>query len=72
MAKYLKESPRLTVKFFDGDTNEQLFEIKDRSWMNVGEMFADHYVTQLVEQTISQEDLPENVIVLVSGDYYLN
>ena len=72
MAKYLKNSPRLTVKFFDGETKEQLFEIKDRSWMNVGELFADHYVTQLVEQTIKQEDLPENVFVIVSGEYFLS
>ena len=71
MARYLKDSPRLTVKFFDGGTNEQLFEIKDRSWMNVGELFADHYVTQLVAQTIREENLPENVIVIVSGEYHL-
>ncbi len=72
MAKYLKKSPRLSVKFFDGETNKQLFEIKDRNWMNVGEMFADHYVSELINQTIKAENLPENVIVIVSGEYHLN
>jgi hypothetical protein len=71
MARYLKDTPRLSVKFFDGDTNEQLFEIKDRSWMNVGEMFADHHVDLLIKQTIEEENLPDNVIVIVSGEFQL-
>lgn len=71
MGVYKKESPRLTVKFFDGDTNEQLFEIKNRTWMDVGELFADHYVTELINNTIRKNDLPDNVIVLVSGMYEL-
>ncbi len=71
MAKYLKKNPRLAVKFFDGDTKEQLFEINDRNWMNVGELFADHYVTELVKQT-GKKILPQNVVVIVSGEYDLN
>lgn len=72
MGRYLKDSPRLTVKFYDGDSKEELFEIKDRNWMNVGELFADHYVTELIQQTISQQNLPKNVIVLVTGEYSLH
>ena len=72
MIRYLKSTPRLSVKFFDGETNEQLFEIKDRNWMNVGELFTDHYVSELINQTISENDLPDNVIVLVSGEYKLH
>lgn len=71
MAKYTKETPRLTVKFFDGDTQEKLFEISNRTWMDVGEMFTDNNVTELMKQTIQEENLPENVIVLVSGEYLL-
>ena len=71
MKRYAKESPRLSVKFFDGDTKEQLFEIKDRNWMNIGEMFADHHVDLLIKQTIKEENLPSNVIVVASGDYFL-
>jgi len=68
MGRYLKDTPRLSVKFYDGDTREELFEIKDRNWMNVGEMFADHYVTEMINQTGVE---PKNVIVLVSGEYTL-
>ena len=71
MARYIKETPRLTVKFFDGNTNKQLFEIKDRNWMNVGEMYADHYVSELIKQTIAEQNLPENVVVLTTGEYRL-
>jgi hypothetical protein len=71
MGRYLKNTPRLSVKFFNGDTNEQLFEIKNRSWMDVGELFADHHVTELLRQTYPDHQLPSNVIVLVSGEYEL-
>ena len=71
MAKYIKETPRLSVKFFDGDTNKQLFEIKDRNWMNVGELFADHYVSELIKQTIAEQNLPENIVVVTTGEYHL-
>ena len=72
MGRYKKSTPRLSVKFFDGETNEQLFEIKDRSWMDVGELFADHYVSELITQTIREQDLPETAIVLVTALYDLN
>ena len=68
MGRYLKDTPRLSVKFYDGDTREELFEIKDRNWMNVGEMFADHYVSEMINQMDIE---PQNVIVLVSGEYTL-
>jgi hypothetical protein len=71
MSRYKKNTPRLSVKFFDGDTNEQLFEIKNRNWMDVGELFADHYVSELIIQTIREQDLPDSVVVLVSGVYDL-
>jgi hypothetical protein len=71
MAIYKKDTPRLAVKFFDGETNTQLFEIKNRTWMDVGELFADHHVSELISRTIKEEDLPDNVIVLVSGMYDL-
>lgn len=71
MKKYIKETPRLTVKFLDADTNELIFEIKDRNWMNVGELFTDHHVDVLIKQTIDEENLPDNVIVLVMGEFFL-
>jgi hypothetical protein len=69
--KYKKSTPRISVKFIDSKTNNVLFEIHDRNWMNVGELFTDQYVDELIKQTIKKENLPENIIVLVVSDYAL-
>lgn len=68
MKKFIKDTPRLSVKFLDGnDTSKTLFEINNRDHMDVGEMFSDTYVTLLINQTISEQNLPDNVIVVVSA-----
>ena len=72
MAKYVKQSPRLTVKFINGKTNELLFSIEDRSWMDIGELFSDHYVDEILKQQYKGKKLPEQVIVLVAGNYFLS
>ena len=69
--KYKKITPRLTVKFIDSKTNELLFELDDKTWMNIGEMFADGYVDELIKQTIKKEHLPENITVLAIGNFNL-
>ena len=70
MANYIKNVPRLTVKFLDGDdTSKLLFEVNNRDHMNVGEMFSDTYVTSLINQTIDEENLPDNVLVLVTANF---
>lgn len=70
MTRYIKDTPRLTVKFLDGDdTSKLLFEVNNRDHLNVGEMFSDTYVSALIEQTIEQENLPQNVLVLVTGQF---
>jgi len=69
--KYKKNTPRLSVKFIDGKTNELLFQIDDKTWMNIGEMFADGYIDELIKQTIKKENLPDNVIVLAVGNFNL-
>ena len=71
--RYIKEDSthRLTVKFLNGETGDQLFEIKDRNAANVGEIFADFYVDQLIKQVIKEKDLPSSVVLLVTGDYKL-
>lgn len=70
MVRYKKVVPRLTVKFIDGDdTSKVLFEVNDRDHMNVGEMYSDTYLTALVNQTIQEQNLPDNVLVLVTGEF---
>ena len=70
MVRYIKDTPRLTVKFLDGnDTSKLLFEVNNRDHINVGEMFSDTYVSALIEQTIDEQNLPDNVLVLVTGQF---
>lgn len=71
MGRYKKAVPRLNVKFLDGDdTSKVLFEVNDRDHMNVGEMFSDAYVTALVNQSIQEQNLPDNVLVLVTSEFH--
>ena len=70
MANYIKDNPRLNVKFLDGDdTSKVLFEVNNRNHMDVGEMFSDTYVTALINQSIAEQNLPDNVLVLVTGQF---
>jgi hypothetical protein len=65
MAKYLSNSPRLTVKFIDADTEALLFELKDRTWMNIGEVLTDWYVDAVMKTEMKDKKLPENLMILV-------
>ena len=69
--KYTKQTPRLTVKFVDSDTNEILFEQKDRTWMNVGEILSDGAITSIMQHEWKNKKLPENLMVIVVGEYEL-
>lgn len=71
MGKYIKDSPRLTVQYINADNDDIIFEVKNRNWMNVGELLADHYVTEVLSQNV-KEELPENLMVLVVGEYTFN
>lgn len=55
---------RLSLKFIDGDTNELLFEIKDKSWMEIGQFMTNGYVTEIVRNSLGLEDAPENLVVM--------
>ena len=67
--KYSKKTPRLTVKFVDSDTNQILFEQKDRTWMNVGEILSDGAITSIMQHEWKNKPLPENLMVIVVGEY---
>jgi hypothetical protein len=71
---YTKNSPRVSVKFIDADTEEQLFEIKDRSWMDMNQLFTDHIATSLIEsdRKIKNKPLPKNIMVIAVGEFTLN
>jgi hypothetical protein len=69
--KYTKETPRLTVKFINADTEAVLFEINDRTWLNVGEIFSDYYVDAVMKTEMKDKKKPTNLMVLVVGEYEL-
>lgn len=65
--RYIKETPRLNVQFLDSNTEEVVFEVSDRTWMNVGELLSDTYVTEIFNQNNIKK--PEKLLVLVVGEY---
>jgi hypothetical protein len=69
--RYGKKTPRLTVKFVDADTNQILFEVKDRTWMNVGELMTDGAITSIMEHEWKGKELPENLMVIAVGEFEL-
>lgn len=74
MKKYKKETPRLTIQYVNSDTEEILFEINDRTWMNVGELLTNEYVDRVVKSELDQKNVsyPQNIMVLVIGEYFLH
>jgi len=69
--RYTKENPRLTVKFIDSDTDTVLFELKDRTWMNVGEVLTDYGVDSIMKNEYKNKKPPENLMVLVVSEFQL-
>jgi len=68
MPRYIKETPRITVKFIDSDTEEVLFEIKDRNWMNVGELLTTQITSNLVIDYMKNRKLPKNIMVIAISE----
>lgn len=65
--KYLKESSRILVKFINGETNELLFEITNRTSIDVGEVFSDHFITEISKLKGISCDC---IRVLAVGDFF--
>ena len=64
MARYVKETPRITVKYIDALTEETILEVPDRSWMNIGEIMTDHYADSLIKTKLEGKKLPKKVLIL--------
>jgi len=69
--KKVDNNPRLNVQFLNSDTDEVIFEVKNRTWMNIGELLSEDIVTQVISQNIKGE-IPVNLMVLVVGEYELS
>lgn len=65
MAGYINTSGhRINLKFIDGDTNELLFEVKDKSWMEVGQFMTNQYVTDVLRNSLGMDEAPDNLVVM--------
>lgn len=69
--RYNKATSRLTVQFVNSDTEEILFEVKDRSWMNVGDVLTDGAITSIMANEYKDKPLPNNLMVLVVAEFEL-
>jgi len=69
MAKYKKDKSRIDIKFIDSETDEELVTINNRNWMNVGEIFVDGCVDQIMKTEV--KNLPKSVLVIAVSEYTL-
>ena len=69
--RYNKATSRLKVQFVDSDTEQILFEVNDRSWMNVGDILTDGAISSIMTNEWRDKPLPDNLMVLVVGEFEL-
>jgi hypothetical protein len=71
MARYIKDTPRLKVKFINADTEATILELNDRTWLTIGELLSEHAVDAIIKSEIKDKELPENIMVLVVAEFTL-
>jgi hypothetical protein len=71
MAKYVKETPRINVKFIDAVTEETILEVPDRNSTNVGDIFTAYYGNSIIQAKLKGKKLPKKVLVLVVSELVL-
>ena len=68
--KYRKIKPRIDSKFINSDTDELLNEFSNRNWMNIGDIFVEGYVTQVIKSENS-DNMPKKIMVIAVAEYEL-
>jgi hypothetical protein len=71
MAQYISKTPRITVKFIDTNSEEIICELKDKNWMNVGEVLSSHVTNSIVMNELKNRKLPKKIMVIAIGEYDL-
>ena len=69
---YTKDNPRLEVQYIDSDTEDIIFRIKDRTWINVGDLLTAHAVSNIMQNEFKGDTIPENLLVLVVSEFKLS
>lgn len=69
--KYVQTSPRRPVQYVDASTETILFEVHDRSWMNVNELLSAASVDKLMKNEFKDKKMPKKIIVMAIGEFEL-
>lgn len=73
--RYAKDTPRLSVKFIDSKTEEILFEVNNRTWMDIGEIFTNKIVSSLMDQEFKgkfkNRKPPKTMMVMIAEEFTL-
>ena len=68
----LDQNSKTIVEIVADIIQVKLFEIKDRSWLNVGEIFSDNITNSIIMNELKTKKLPKNIMVLAIGEFKLN
>lgn len=71
MAKYVKETSRIPLKFINASTEDIIFEIKDRNHLNIGDMFPAYAVSSVMEHEYKGKKLPKKILLIAISEYTL-
>jgi hypothetical protein len=71
MAKYVKETSRINVKFIDAQTEETILEVPDRNHTNIGDMLTAFHGNSLIQAKLKGKRLPKKVLVLILSELIL-
>lgn len=69
--KYVQTSPRRPVQYVDAGNEKILFEVHDRSWMNVNELLSAASVDKLMKNEFKDKKMPKKIIVMAIGEFEL-
>lgn len=71
MKKYSKESTRIPIQFINSETEEVLFEINDRNWMNIGEVFTDNVANSIMATRYRgrEHEMPDNFMIIIAKEF---
>ena len=67
--KLKKVNPKITIEAINSENDELLFEITDRNWSNLGEVFNDHYFGMIAEKELNGEKIPEKITLVAVTEF---
>lgn len=69
MSNLKKYNPKISIEAINSENDELLFEITDRNWSNLGEVFNDHYFTMITEKELKGQNIPKNITLVAVSEF---